>query len=127
MSARTITVGRKNSSVTNDIYVSRREDSVGRRHLEITIHDDGTYTLLDLNTANGTFIERGGQWERIEQATVEASARVRLGEYATTVRDLVALLPRRNVRETAQREHKPSPPTPARPRRNPATGEVEIS
>lgn len=48
---KTITIGRHpdNNVVIND-------QIVGRHHLQITQHDDGHFSVLDLNSKNGTFI-----------------------------------------------------------------------
>lgn len=48
----TITIGRlpqENNVVIDDL-------SVSERHCRITLHDDGKYTLEDLNSASGTFV-----------------------------------------------------------------------
>lgn len=48
---RIITIGRHpdNNVIINDPIV-------GRRHLQITQHDDGHFSVLDLNSTNGTFV-----------------------------------------------------------------------
>lgn len=46
-----ITIGR---SSDNDITI--HDGYVGRNHLQIIQHDDGHYTLIDLNSTNGTFV-----------------------------------------------------------------------
>ena len=48
---KTITIGRHpdNNVVIND-------PMVGRHHLQITQHDDGHFSVLDLNSKNGTFV-----------------------------------------------------------------------
>jgi hypothetical protein len=46
-----ITVGR---NPQNDVVV--QDPSVGRRHLQIVQHDDGHFSVVDLNSTNGTYI-----------------------------------------------------------------------
>ena len=40
--------------IDNDVVINDR--TVERNHIQITRHDDGHYTLLDLHSSNGTFI-----------------------------------------------------------------------
>jgi len=122
MTSRTIAVGRKNRSFADDVNLSTNEDSVGKRHLEISCEEDGSFLLLDLNSANGTFIRRDGRWDRIEKSQASASTRIRLGEYETTVSDLISLCPPADSCIPP-----PLPKGDARPRRNPATGEIEYT
>ncbi|MBQ3709418.1 MAG: FHA domain-containing protein [Bacteroidales bacterium] len=48
---RVVTIGR---SSNNDIKLD--DPYVGRNHCQIVQHDDGTYTIVDLNSSNGTFV-----------------------------------------------------------------------
>ena len=40
--------------IDNDVVINDR--TVERNHIQITRHDDGHYTLLDLQSSNGTFV-----------------------------------------------------------------------
>lgn len=48
---RVVTIGR---SSNNDIKLD--DPYVGRNHCQIVQHDDATYTIVDLNSSNGTFV-----------------------------------------------------------------------
>lgn len=117
-----LVVGRANSRSHPDIEVPAAEDTVGRRHAEITVVQGGDCYIVDLGSSNGTFVGEGGKWRRVQQASVALGAPIRLGSYETSVSSLLRL----------RREPTP-PPLPVevqrapgrRPRRNPATGEVE--
>lgn len=117
-----LVVGRANSRSHPDIEVSAYEDTVGRRHAEITVGAGGDCYVVDLGSSNGTFVGEGGKWRRVQQTSVALGTPIRLGSYETTVASLLRL-----------RRQATPPPMPAemqpaqgrRPRRNPATGEVE--
>lgn len=83
-------VGRKNSHVPCDIAIPAGEDSVSRPHLEITVTDGGRFYVVDVGSANGTFVLRGGRWSSLTQDYVRADERIRLGDFETTVADLMA-------------------------------------
>ena len=97
----------------------------------MTIADNGTCYIVDLESANGTFLKEAGKWKRIKQAALDLGSEIRLGEYRTTP---ALLLSMRSVR-TSPRQQTPLPVQPpktdkprphgAKPRRNPLTGEVE--
>ena len=46
-----LTIGR---SQENDIVIN--DAKVSRIHLQLVISDDGTYSVVDLNSANGTYV-----------------------------------------------------------------------
>jgi predicted component of type VI protein secretion system len=140
---RTFVIGRASSRSDADLLVPSQEDTVGRRHAELTLAEDGSIYLVDLKSLNGTFVAVKNQWKRINQAAVERQQRVRLGEYETTVAELLQL-PHRQNPPTLREVHSPPLPSPVprpggqqpsapvpkkksghRPRRNPSTGEIE--
>jgi len=86
----------------NDIVIEH--GSVSRAHCELKILDDGAILLADLGSMNGTAVRQNGQWEQIEQATVERDERILLGEIVTTVAALLARAPK-----TSERSDKPRP------------------
>jgi len=59
----------------SDIFLD--DITVSRRHLEITPAHDGTYTLRDLGSLNGTYVNR----ERIDQAKLSAGDEVQIGKF----------------------------------------------
>jgi len=123
-----LVAGRAHQGSRLDIEIPARHDTVGRRHVEITLGADGSCHLVDLGSTNGTHAMEAGRWIRVQQKTVTTSEPIRLGEFQTTVGELLGF---RHAARPAQPPPLPvSPPAPApiqnaKPRRNPLTGEVE--
>ena len=67
-----VTIGRHPQSTIflDDITVSRR-------HAEVRRGDDGLYTLHDVGSLNGTYLDG----DRIEQATLREGAQVQVGKF----------------------------------------------
>jgi predicted component of type VI protein secretion system len=103
---------------------------VGRSHAELTVSDNGACYIVDLDSANGTFLKEAGKWKRIKQAALDLGSEIRLGDYRTTP---ALLLSMRSVRASPRQQTPPQIQPPkteprahgAKPRRNPLTGEVE--
>lgn len=108
---RKLVVGRQNSKGGLDIALPATEDTVGRRHLEITEQPDGSFLINDLESANGTFIRRAGRWQQIDSTRVSRHQEIMLGEFRTTVGDLLALYSPEST------EPVPRPSSAAAPRR----------
>jgi len=89
---RTLIVGRHSSSGGVDIAIAPTEDTVGRRHAEIVVNDDGTYFLRDLGSANGTFVHDSGRWNRVTSSRVGPQQQIRLGDYITSISQLLSSL-----------------------------------
>lgn len=71
----------------NDIVI---EDlSVSRRHARIEELGDGQYMVIDLGSANGSYVEHSEDWQQFAEAEVTAAEALMLGEYRTTARDLI--------------------------------------
>lgn len=126
-----LVIGRQSATSNPDIAVPPDQDTVGRSHAELTVSDNGTCYIVDLGSANGTFLKEAGRWKRIKQAALDLGGEIRLGEYRTTP---ALLLSMRSVRTPPRRQtplqvQPPKPDKPpahgAKPRRNPLTGEVE--
>lgn len=67
-----ITIGRSHE---NDIVIN--DAKVSRIHLQLVISDDGTYSVVDLNSANGTFVNG----ERISgEAKLKQNDEIRIGD-----------------------------------------------
>lgn len=66
-------------------------DTLSRRHASITesARGNGYYTLTDLDSSNGTFVNRGGNWIRIHSAEVHETESILLGKYCTTLDELM--------------------------------------
>ena len=87
---RTFVIGR---SPDADIVLA--DDSVGHRHAELVLTDDGRFHLTDCGGGDGTWravARQGGEevWERTRQSFVTASQPLRFGGYRVTVQELLA-------------------------------------
>ena len=123
-----LVAGRASSQSQADIQLPASEDTVGRRHAEITIGANGDCYIVDLGSSNGTFVGDKGKWKKIQQAAVSSNTPIRLGSYETTISELLRF--RRQATPHPLPAPAPRPPKqPAqanrKPRRNPATGEIE--
>jgi len=123
-----LVAGRASSQSQADIQLPASEDTVGRRHAEITIGASGDCYIVDLGSSNGSFVGDKGKWKKIQQAAVSSNTPIRLGSYETTISELLRF--RRQASPPPLPVPAPRPPQqPAqanrKPRRNPATGEIE--
>jgi pSer/pThr/pTyr-binding forkhead associated (FHA) protein len=59
----------------SDIFLD--DITVSRRHVEITPTDGGAYTLRDVGSLNGTYVNR----ERIDQADLKPGDEVQIGKF----------------------------------------------
>jgi hypothetical protein len=92
---RTYLVGRRNSTVACDIALPDSEKSVSRKHLELTVTKDSRCYIVHVHPQNTTKVQaRDGSWVPISQDYVEFDAPLMLGNYRTTPRQLLAMLPR---------------------------------
>lgn len=96
-----LVVGRANPASPYDIEIPASEKSVSRPHLEITIDRNGRYYVSHLGQ-NATFMKVQGQWKPLLQDYVDADAPLKLGDYQTTIRELLA--------NRLQKSFVPSPP-----------------
>ena len=79
-----------------DAHVTLEDASVSRRHAELVVPQalmDRTsgYVVKDCGSSNGTFVWRGGRWERVREEVVEAREPLRFGNYETSAATLVAM------------------------------------
>lgn len=122
-----LVVGRANTSSRPDIELPAAEDTVGRRHAEVTLGANSDCYLVDLGSSNGTFVSENGKWKKIQQVALSSNTPVRLGSYETTISELLRF--RRQATPpplpTAIVAPPPEPQANRKPRRNPATGEIE--
>jgi hypothetical protein len=86
---RTYLVGRSNTTQPCDIELPSDATSVSRRHLELSVTDDGRYYVVHLHPRNFTKVNRQGVWQKITQDYVEADEPLLLGDCQTTVRHLL--------------------------------------
>jgi pSer/pThr/pTyr-binding forkhead associated (FHA) protein len=69
------TVIRAGRHPESDIFLD--DITVSRRHVEITPGEDGTYTLRDVGSLNGTYVNR----ERIEEVLLKPGDEVQIGKF----------------------------------------------
>lgn len=83
----------------SDIVVGGDGNNVSRVHAELR-DDGGRFTLIDLQSSNGTEVLEGDQWKRIGRAEVVPETRVRFArQHDMTVQDLL----RAGIEEQARR------------------------
>ena len=82
------TVYRIGRGEANDIVID--DPSISRDHAELRRKGRREFTLIDLNSTNGTCVRADSKWVEIESATVEGDERVLIGEVVTTVDSLLA-------------------------------------
>ncbi len=81
------TVFRIGRGEINDIVID--DPSISREHAELRRKGKREFTLVDLNSTNGTCVRAGSKWIEIESATVDNDERVLIGEVVTTVDGLL--------------------------------------
>lgn len=81
------TIGRDQSC---DIPVA--DDSVSRRHAELTMIEQGKLLLVDCQSSNGTAVLEDGRPRPIRQAFVTPADRVQFGSVVLSVADIVDAL-----------------------------------
>lgn len=129
---RTLVIGR---SPFADVIIA--DASVAPHHAELVVLDDGRLHLTDCATETGTWRYAGrgggaeGRWEPVRQAFIGEDDALRIGEHASTARELID-----NARESPsaddegrsgrQREYAESQRRRLRGRveRDPVTGEI---
>jgi pSer/pThr/pTyr-binding forkhead associated (FHA) protein len=81
---KTYIVGR---SKLSDIYIKNADHTVSGLHLELIEDTEGKYYVIDRKSTNGTFRQQGKQ--KIQQSYVDIDEELYLGEYKTTIRELL--------------------------------------
>src|SRR3954467_6841236 len=68
-------------------------ESISRRHAELTIGQDGSLSIRDLDSSGGTFVLRDGKEIDVTRtAALKRTDAVRLGDYEISVEDLLELI-----------------------------------
>lgn len=78
------------------------DDSVSRRHAELTVLDQGKLLLVDCQSSNGTAIIEDGRPRPIRQAFVTPSDRVQLGSVVLSVSELLDAIGAKGPHATPQ-------------------------
>ena len=84
MKSQTLTLGRSPGS---DVRI--RDETVSRRHAELTITSSGRYYVVDCGSLRGTSVFRGGKWTPLRQGYVGPDERLRFGEFETRLARLL--------------------------------------
>jgi len=90
---RTYSIGRSRYC---DIVIA--DNTVSRSHAELVITARGQHYITDCGSTSGTYLARGGDWEKVSQCFVETGEALLLGKHKTT---LDALLTRLNYDSSA--------------------------
>jgi hypothetical protein len=80
----TYRIGRRTD---NDIVID--EPSISRRHAELFDVGDGTYRLRDLESRMGTLVRGPNGWSPIDLVEIDSKTPIRLGNFKTTVAELL--------------------------------------
>lgn len=125
---RSLSIGR---SVDCDICLD--EDTVSRRHAQLSLLPGARLQLKDLGSSNGTWLKGSGQWLVLRDEEIDAQAQLRFGEVEVNLQELLAGFPAFAVLfdELAPDDRaltinaEQAVPRHERPRRNPRTGDIE--
>ena len=71
------------------VDVSIDDDTVSRLHAEIVSAGENRFYITDCMSTSGTFVGRDGAWQQIKQEYVDVGEAILLGNYQTTVAQLV--------------------------------------
>ena len=115
-------------------------ETLSRLHAHVELAADGSVSVQDADSNNGTFVNRNDKWVRAKRITLCIGDRLRFGEIEVPLETLTALFgkdagtrleakhfPVRRRRSTAgvtAALHDHGPPL-NKPRRNPTTGKIE--
>lgn len=84
MKFQTLTVGR---SPDSDVRI--RDETVSRRHAELTVTSGGRYYVTDCGSLRGTRVFRSGEWIPLRQGYVDLDERLRFGKFETKLARLL--------------------------------------
>lgn len=84
MILQTLAVGRSSDS---DIRI--RDETVSRRHAEVTLTSSGRYCVTDCGLLCGTRVFRGGEWTPLRQGYVDPDERHCFGKFQTKLAGLL--------------------------------------
>lgn len=81
---------------SKDCDIRLHDESVSRRHMIVRDEGGGRFTVTDTESLGGIYIDTGGGWQRIKTETVDAATPLKLGEFTTTLGDILS--PGKNTR-----------------------------
>lgn len=76
----------------DDCHIIVSDPTVSRAHSCLIMELDGTYTLVDIGSTRGTSVYRAGAWQRIQEERVVPEDRVLIGDFETTLSNLLLQL-----------------------------------
>lgn len=126
MTSYTIGRARESAIVLADMTVSRA-------HAHLIDNGDGSYTVKDLGSSYGTFVNRNGEWAQIDEITLSDDTALRFGGMETSLSQLVDVIRQemtqaiRAPQTTAPVQPSPAPqqPAPAQPAAAPAPAQPQ--
>lgn len=93
---------------TNDIVLTH--STISREHAELAELGEGSFAIKDLGSTYGIAIREGEAWRKVTEAELRHDAALRIGDYETTVTELLRDTDRTVVRPHAPRHAPPRPP-----------------
>ena len=106
----TLSIGRASSC---DIVVI--DPTVSRQHAALTDGAAGGFLFVDRGSTSGSYVMADGTWQQVTEAEVHDADRLRLGDYETTVGELLG-----------RAERSGAEPKMAMIERDPATGRLVV-
>jgi predicted component of type VI protein secretion system len=88
------------------------DPTVSRHHAEFVVNSANDLVLVDCESTFGTFVRTESEWRRITTSRVKPDDRIRLGQYETSIKAIIAAI--------AARLPSPPPSTPPTPSTRPA-------
>lgn len=115
----------------SDVDIRIDDNSVSRLHAELVVTESGSHYLTDCASTNGSYVAQNGEWIPIRQDFITPTDVILLGQYRTTVPQLIAMAAqgdRRNASDLpsgGERKPLPTDDLPKGPvKRRPGTGEI---
>jgi predicted component of type VI protein secretion system len=110
------------------------DPTVSRQHVQFVVKSANDLMLVDCDSKFGTFVQSGNDWRRITTTRVQPDDRIRLGQYETTIKAIMAVVaprlpPQAPGAASPKPQHKPqqersAPSSRTVVERDPETGEI---
>lgn len=71
-----------------DADIPLDDETVSRRHAEVTLTSDGKYYFADCNSSGGSYLLKDAAWVPLQQSFVEKTDQLQLGHYQLSVQEL---------------------------------------
>lgn len=93
------TIGR---SKTSSLII--QAESISRIHAYLEENDDGTLTLIDNETKNGTFVSVDGEYQQVNKKKVDLTSKVKFGKVPLTIEDVLSAIQAKNENAPSKEE-----------------------